>query len=132
MKCKKQFRFHKLPIANLWEVHLEKEIWERLRQAAYLKKCSFSWISRYCVFRILRRKNFKISHAMEILSKEVKKNHHSSITTHFLIIYFTQNGLLNHGGDGLYHFYPYLILLMPQPALVKFMHCLILNKTTRE
>ena len=82
MKCRKQFRFHKLPISNLWEVHLDPEIWERLKRVSEAKKCSISWISRYCVFRIARRKVIKIPVAMEILSNELRKTYHSTPKTH--------------------------------------------------
>ena len=86
MVCRKQFRFHKIPISNLWEVHLDVETWDRMKKAAYLRNCSFSWISRYCVFRLARKKSLKMHSAMEILSKEVKTKHKNSKSYHRHII----------------------------------------------
>jgi hypothetical protein len=82
MKCRKQFRGHKLPISNLWEVQLDDHIWAQLKRCAYGRNCSFSWITRYCVFRIVRRKHLKLSTAMEKLSSDVKLKYRTAPRAH--------------------------------------------------
>jgi len=72
MKCKKQPKYFKLPIVNLWEVHLDRELWNRVVLVAHWHRCSFSWITRYCVFRLVRKKNLYMRKAMEIHSKNVR------------------------------------------------------------
>jgi hypothetical protein len=96
MKCKKQFRFHKIPIANLWEVHLDIKLWKRLCIAALDRGCSISWITRYCVFRIARKRVKKMPFAMKIHSNELKNTHHQAekYHRHILCLYGDDEKLL--------------------------------------
>ena len=72
MKCRKQFLYHKIPISNLWEVHLEDKLWGRVRDAAQYRRCSLCWITRYCVLRLARKKNLRMFNAMKIHSNRIK------------------------------------------------------------
>ncbi|MES0489007.1 MAG: hypothetical protein ABUK01_03385 [Leptospirales bacterium] len=40
---------------HILEIHLNQETWEKIVRIADLKKKSYSWVVRYCVFRLLKR-----------------------------------------------------------------------------
>lgn len=95
MKCKKQRKYYKLPIASLWEVHLDANLWRRVTRAAKGKKCSFSWITRYCVFRLVRKKNLYMRKAMKIHSNKIKSQPKSQNPhRHILCLYGDDEKLL--------------------------------------
>ncbi|AFM14764.1 hypothetical protein Turpa_4131 [Turneriella parva DSM 21527] len=55
MKCQRQPDFLKnkpTPINDIWEVHLSPRIWRRLVHLATARGCTYSTISRFCVFRL--------------------------------------------------------------------------------
>ena len=62
MKCLKQPAFlanKPAKISNVWEVHLSQKLWQSLAILAKLRRCSFSTITRYCVFRIVEQQNLR-------------------------------------------------------------------------
>ena len=100
MKCAKQFRFHRLPISNLWEVYLDGDLWERIKRVSARRNCSYSWITRYCAFRVARKKVVKFPRAMEKLSREVKEHYRktpmatSGMHRHMMCLYGEDEKLL--------------------------------------
>jgi len=84
MKCRKQRKYHKLEIASVWEVRLDTKLWTRIVKAANERgsRCTFSWITRYCVFRLVRKKNLHMRKAMKIHSNKVKTSHKTAIKHH--------------------------------------------------
>ena len=58
MRCRKQPPF-KIPekIANVWDVLLDYELWERIKLAKMDSKTSYSWVVRYCVFTLIKKIN---------------------------------------------------------------------------
>jgi hypothetical protein len=86
----------RLHIANVWEVHLDFETWGRLRSAAEKQKCTYSWISRYCVFRLIRKKNIRMHKAMEFHSNNLRKmvKNNSEYHRHLLCLYGEDEKLL--------------------------------------
>lgn len=89
MKCLRQLPFYRLPIANIWEVKLEKEVWERVCKVAKERQCTFSWVTRYCVFRLARKKNLIMRPAMENHSCKIKKIYQGQkkLHRHMLCLY---------------------------------------------
>jgi len=75
--------YHKngLEINNILEIRINHDAWAKIVRIASSKKKSYSWVVRYCVFRMIKRKN-KIQgwnlenrrNKFEALSKEVKKH----------------------------------------------------------
>ncbi|AFM11927.1 hypothetical protein [Turneriella parva] len=62
MKCSKQPAFltnKPAKISNLWEVHLSQKLWQSLASLAKLRRCSYSTITRYCVFRLAEQQNLR-------------------------------------------------------------------------
>lgn len=60
MKCKKQppyLRERPTPITDVWEVRISVNHWQALVNTAKQRRCSFSNITRYCVFRLAERQN---------------------------------------------------------------------------
>ena len=60
MKCKRQPPYLLLkptPIADLWEIRLSESHWKALVNAARQRRCSYSNITRYCIFRLAERQN---------------------------------------------------------------------------
>ncbi|MES0489359.1 MAG: hypothetical protein ABUK01_05160 [Leptospirales bacterium] len=51
--------YHKLGVYvdRILEIRLSPETWEKVKKIADAKKCSYSWVVRYCVFRLIKRKN---------------------------------------------------------------------------
>jgi len=82
MICRKQRKYYKLEISSTWEVQLDINIWKRVVNAANYHKCSFSWITRYCVFRLARKKNIFFRHAMKIHSNRIKESNKTSKSHH--------------------------------------------------
>lgn len=72
MVCRKQRRYFKLEISSLWEVHLDTVLWKRIVLLANRHNSSFTWITRYCVFRLARKKNLYMRNAMKIHSNKIK------------------------------------------------------------
>lgn len=67
MKCVRQpvyLRDKPTPITELWEVHLQERTWEAVRSCAKQRKCSYSNISRYCLFRLIEHQNLKWNRLM--------------------------------------------------------------------
>ncbi|MES0491205.1 MAG: hypothetical protein ABUK01_14510 [Leptospirales bacterium] len=52
-------RYWKIPVHpdHILEIRLKPEIWARVVQIADRKDCSYSWVVRYCVFRMIKRKD---------------------------------------------------------------------------
>jgi len=62
MRCQKQPAFlaeKPAKISNVWEVHLSERLWQSLATLAQLRGCSYSTITRYCVFRIVEQQNLR-------------------------------------------------------------------------
>ena len=99
MICRKQLQFLEergTPIANLWEVRLSPELWNRVKKIAKYENVSYSWIVRYCVFRLARRKCIRMFPAMENLSRKIRKTQPQSdkCHRHMLCLYGTDEQLL--------------------------------------
>jgi len=95
MRCRKQRLYGKLPINNLWEVHLDLELWLRIVKVARMYKCSLSWITRYCTFRLARKKNLNMRKVMKIHSQKIitiqkESDHHR----HIMCLYGNDEKLL--------------------------------------
>ena len=70
MKCRKQPPY-KIPekIANVWEVIIDKETFAQIVQARNKSKKTYSWVVRYCLFKLIRNpKRMKKLTAMEFHS----------------------------------------------------------------
>jgi len=95
MRCLRQNKYSKLEISSLWEVHLEEDLWQKIKIVAKEHKASFSWITRYCVFRLARKKNLSMRKAMEIHNKKIKI-HQKSVThhRHLMCLYGSDEKLL--------------------------------------
>lgn len=89
MKCRKQLKYHKIPISNLWEVRLDGDIWQRVKRVANARGCTYSWIVRYCVFRLARKTHIVMRPAMENLSREIKRHYRytQKLHRHMLCLY---------------------------------------------
>jgi len=77
MICRKQLPYLEkrgTPISNLWEIRLSPKLWARVIFAARSKNVSYSWIVRYCVFRLAKRKCLRMFPAMENLSRKIREN----------------------------------------------------------
>lgn len=72
MRCIKQKKYCRLPIDNVWEVHLDQGVWSRIVDVAAYYRCSFSWITRYCVFCLVREENIIEGEALKIHSENIK------------------------------------------------------------
>jgi hypothetical protein len=98
MKCRKQKRYINQEIASLWEVNVEEKLWRRIVEAANVKggRCTFSWITRYCVFRLMRKKNLRMRQAMKIHSERIKTRQKSAEKhhRHILCLYGDDEKLL--------------------------------------
>lgn len=74
MKCLRQPAFlsnKPTPISDVWEVHLSPRIWQYLRQLSHRRRCTYSTITRFCIFQLaefeqLRRRPLFIQANSEI------------------------------------------------------------------
>jgi hypothetical protein len=62
MKCKRQPAFlndKSVKISDLWEVRLRSDQWQSITTLARARRCTYSQITRYCIFRLLRMQNLR-------------------------------------------------------------------------
>ncbi len=52
-----QFRLNQYPVDAVIEVRLSMDTWEKIRRIAIVRSSSYSWAVRYCLFRLVKRKN---------------------------------------------------------------------------
>lgn len=55
MKCQRQPAFLRnkpTPITDVWEIHLSPTLWLRVTELARHRGCTYSTITRFCVFRL--------------------------------------------------------------------------------
>jgi len=86
-----------IDIDCILEIRLNHEMWEKIVRVAEMKKKSYSWIVRYCVFRLIKRAdakayilNWKSSKRrvnFEILEERVKKHCGDNLHRHKLCLY---------------------------------------------
>ena len=43
-------------VRDIWEIRLDKTIKDRLRLLAQKRRCTMSWLARYCIFRLVHKK----------------------------------------------------------------------------
>lgn len=43
-------------VRDIWEIRLDKTIKARLRALARRRRCTMSWLARYCIFRLVHKK----------------------------------------------------------------------------
>ena len=51
-------------IEDTWEVRLAQPVWNKIRKIADCRKCSYSQITRYCIFRLAEYANLRWSAKM--------------------------------------------------------------------
>lgn len=87
MKCQRQPSILKnkpVKIAEVWEVHLTVSMFDALKAEAGRRRCSFSAVTRYCIFQLAERSGLRsfgclrlrISAQREDLSREKMKQRH--------------------------------------------------------
>ena len=80
MKCRKQPPFQiPEPIANIWETLIHENTWERIVVLRKTLRTSYSWVVRFCVFRLLERKDLNLlleNIDIESIRKRPGKNYH--------------------------------------------------------
>lgn len=85
MKCLKQPAFlanKPAKINNLWEVHLSCKLWQSLAGLAKLRKCSYSTITRYCVFRLVEQQNLRVSPLYTSVLNQIREEMCETPTKH--------------------------------------------------
>jgi len=86
-----------IDIDCILEVRLNHETWEKVVRIAEMKKKSYSWIVRYCVFRLIKRadakayilnwKSGKRRIELKLLEERVKKGCGDNLHRHKLCLY---------------------------------------------
>jgi hypothetical protein len=85
MKCLKQPAFlanKPAKINNLWEVHLSRKLWQSLAGLAKLRKCSYSTITRYCVFRLVEQQNLRTLPLYKSVLNQIREEMRETPTKH--------------------------------------------------
>lgn len=75
MKCKRQppyLREMPTPITDVWEVRISANHWKILVNTAKQRQCSFSNLTRYCVFRLAERQNLSWRKYLTEVAEKVK------------------------------------------------------------
>jgi len=76
------------PITELWEVHVDHRTWQALRGRAKNRKCSYSNISRYCLFRLIEHQNLKWNRLLTEAREQLVEQKRSGQPTHRHVICF--------------------------------------------
>lgn len=92
MKCLRQPAFlDKRPakISNLWELKLTPRLWQVVALQAKMRKCSYSTITRYCVFRLVEQQNLRLNTLLNRALDQVRQdnNHGQEKHRHMVCLY---------------------------------------------
>ncbi|MDH5717133.1 MAG: hypothetical protein OEZ22_05800 [Spirochaetia bacterium] len=87
MKCRKQPHWVKTEIKNIWEVHLDKSIWKKVKLAAKIHNKTYSWIVRYCVFKLANKKSLQWTNELLNINYKLKMNEIQTKHRHMLCLY---------------------------------------------
>ena len=93
MKCQKQPLVHKnmpTPITELWEIHLNQTTWAELKARSKHRKCSYSTVSRYCLFRLIEHENLRWNKLFAKKRMEIKsepRKHRQLMHRHVICFY---------------------------------------------
>ncbi len=60
-------------ITHLWEVRLSHKLMEKIRQAARYNATTMSWVVRFCIFRLARKKRIALSQ-WQSWAKDIKES----------------------------------------------------------
>lgn len=52
---KHRYKRSKVAIDNVLEIRVDNEVWKRIMLVSEAKKKSYSWVVRYCLFRLIKR-----------------------------------------------------------------------------
>lgn len=91
MKCQSQpsrLKNRPVQINDVWEVRLSLTIMQQIRAAAATRRCTLSWITRYCVFRLAERHGLQTRHFIRRTVTEVAANHQSAAECHRHLVCF--------------------------------------------
>ncbi len=91
MQCKRQPPYlvsKPTPIADVWEIRLSDSYWRGLVNAARQRKCSFSNITRYCIFRLAERQNLTWRKSLLKAASQAKIGRPSSRQGHRHLVCF--------------------------------------------
>jgi len=94
MKCKKQLHWAKIEIKNVWEVHLDSSIWEKIVLAAEIHSKTYSWIVRYCVFQLTNQKKIIWTKRIMKIHDNYKNSEFKNKHRHMLCLYGDDEVLL--------------------------------------
>lgn len=56
MKNNRVYRDYMVHVDSVIEVRLCMDSWERVKYVAWIRRRSYSWVVRYCLFRLIKRK----------------------------------------------------------------------------
>lgn len=59
-------------IADVWEVTLPPKLWRSLVSCSRFRKSSYSWVTRYCVFRLAESQNLRWSKSLAKIYNDVR------------------------------------------------------------
>lgn len=62
------------PVCDIWEVRLAKTVFQRVRQNARHRKCTMSWIVRYCVLRLINKPGLNRRVHLDEILDEIRQN----------------------------------------------------------
>lgn len=91
MKCKKQppyLRERPTPITDVWEVRISANQWRILVNTAKQRRCSFSNLTRYCVFRFAERQNLSWRKCLIKAAEKIKAETPSGTEGHRHLVCF--------------------------------------------
>jgi len=87
MRCKTQPLRAKTEIKNIWEVRIDLLTWDKIIRAARFRKKTYSWIVRYCVFELARKKDLRWTKRLKDSHIRIKNTVKSNQHRHMLCLY---------------------------------------------
>ncbi|MDH5721299.1 MAG: hypothetical protein OEZ13_11900 [Spirochaetia bacterium] len=94
MKCKKQPLGAKTEIKNVWEVRMDLSLWNKIVCASKVRKKTYSWIVRYCVFELAKVKKLRWTKSMLNIHENIKSSKKDAQHRHMLCLYGADEMLL--------------------------------------
>ena len=77
MRCLRQpaFLYNKpTPICDIWEVRLSSRLWQHLRKIASIRRCTYSTITRFCIFQLAEFEQLRCTALFTRINSEIRKD----------------------------------------------------------
>jgi len=74
-------------ISDVFEVRISVDVWRRIKAAAEINGKTYTWITRYCLFQLIYKSDWRWTDQMELIHLDLKEQNVVEIHRHMLCLY---------------------------------------------